>query len=132
MAIRNTTLRFLRGMFAALIAMCVVVSTSVHASASGDHAQPITLSSGLEAGAASLHGDHDVSPQKAAPLAGKTGTSKDGQASNDPCKMQCAFSMIMPIEHDAMVGHGRAPWAVAPMLALLPEETVAEPRPPRS
>jgi len=126
MAIRDTHLRFLRGIFAALVAFCVVVSASVHTSAAGDHAQAIVLSDGL-----GLHGDHDASPDKSVQQNGKTSSTKSGKAVGDICKMQCAFSMIMPVERDGVAAYGHEPWEVIPAVASLPGKIAPAQRPPR-
>jgi hypothetical protein len=133
MAYRNTILRILRGIFAALIAMSVVVSSSVHAATSGDDGVVVAAGDSHELHPESAHGDHDGWTKSTPSAAAKApGTGKGGCDNGSLCKLLCSFSMIAPFVHGEISGHGRAPWATMPIVAMLPGEPTADIRPPRS
>jgi hypothetical protein len=138
MANRNTIFGFLRGIFAALIAMSVVVSSSVHAATPGDHGVVVSAESGHEMHVGNSSDDHYGSTNDASSADTKSpdtmspDTKKSSQDNGSLCKVQCGFSMIMPLMHDAIAAHGRAPWATVRVVAMLPGDAVGDIRPPRS
>ena len=133
MANRDAILRILRGFFAALIAMSVVVSSSVHAATSGDHGVVVAAGDGHELHPESAHGDHDGwAKSTSSPAAKAPGTAKGGCDDGSLCKLLCSFSMIEPFVHGKIANHGRAPWAAVRIVAEAPGETTADIRPPRS
>lgn len=110
MANRNAILRILRGIFAALIAMSVVASSSVHAATSSDHGIIVAAGDGHELHPESGHGDHDGRAKSTpSPAAKAPGTAKGGCDDGSLCKLLCSFSMIEPFVHGEIANHGRAP-----------------------
>jgi hypothetical protein len=118
-----------RGFFAGLIAMAVVASGSAHASIAG-----------IEDGAAAEqagqifvgHAHHAASSKQAASHTEDGSHQPDGKADGTMCKVQCAFSMILPLPYDGVAAHGQNVWAFSPAIAVLPGEIVADLRPPRA
>ena len=132
MANRNTIFGYLRGIFAALIAMSVVVFSSVHAATPGDHGVVVSSESGHEMHFANGSDDHDGLANDASLADTKSPDTKKSSPDNGSlCKVQCGFSMIAPLMHGTIAAHGRAPWATVRAVAMLPGEAIADIRPPR-
>jgi hypothetical protein len=112
--------------------MSVLMSATAHASISSEHSGPISLSDGLAASGATSHHQHGATSGKAKQLDSKAGSANDGKGPGEVCKLKCAFSMIVPIGHDAVAAHASPVWVVMPDVALLPGEIVPALRPPRS
>jgi hypothetical protein len=133
MANWNTIVGFLRGVFAALIAMSVVVSSSVHAAAPGEHGVIVSTDGGHEIHVVNVLDCHEGLVNDASSVGTESpATKKNNQNSGSLCKVLCGFSMIAPLMHGEIAAHGRAPWATVPLVAMLPGEPTADIRPPRS
>lgn len=126
----NTIVGIMRGLFAALVAMSVVLSSSAHASAFGDHR---VVASSADGHAMHLDGDHRDGSTKGKVAGVRASSSKKGHGDNGSlCKMQCDFSMIATISVPALGASPRTQISPSWHVASLPGDARAEIRPPRS